>query len=97
MFLLIRMILQNLYNFSIIGTVNNSSSPVVLVGCSQVYVINIINSQFVNIFDIVFKYCSKLPDNKRQFTNLRMSCGSSCKIVNVTLQQYGIIGSEGLP
>ena len=36
MFLLICMILQNLYNFSIIGTVNNSSSPVVLVGCSQV-------------------------------------------------------------
>ena len=34
------MILQNLYNFSIIGTVNNSASPVVLVGCSQSYVIN---------------------------------------------------------
>ena len=86
------MILQNLYNFSIIGSANNSSSPVVLVGCSQVYVINIINSQFVNIYDVVFKYCSKLPDNKQQFINLKMSCCFSCKIVNVTLQQYGIVG-----
>ena len=35
------MMLQNLYNFSIIGTVNNSSSPVVLVGCSQSDIIKI--------------------------------------------------------
>ena len=43
------MILQNLYNFSIIGSVSNLLSPVVLVGCSQAYVINITNSQFVNM------------------------------------------------
>ena len=86
------MILQNLYNFSIIGTVNNSSSPVVLVGCSHSYVVNIINSHFINIYNVVFKCCSKVPDTKQQLTNLRMSCCFSCKIINVTLLQYGIIG-----
>ena len=86
------MILQNLYNFSVIGTVNNSSSPVVLVGCSQSYVINIIESHFVNINNIVFKHCNKLPDNKTQLTNLRISCCFSCKIENITLLQYGITG-----
>ena len=85
-------ILQNLYNFSIIGTVNNSSSPVVLVGCSQSYVVNIIDSHFVNIYNVVFKHCSKLTDNKQQSINLKMSCCFSCKIVNVTLLHYGIIG-----
>ena len=36
------MVLQELCNFSIIGTVKKSSSPVVLVGCLQSYVISII-------------------------------------------------------
>ena len=86
------MILQNLYNFSIIGTVNNSSSPVVLVGCSQSYVINIINSHFVNVNNVVFKYCSKLPLNKSEITNLQVSCCFSCKIEKVTFLQYGFTG-----
>ena len=51
------MILQNLNNFSIIGVISNSSSPVVLVGCSQPYVINIMYSYFVNINNVIFKHC----------------------------------------
>ena len=86
------MILQNLYNFSIIGTVNNSSSPVVLVGCSQSYVINIINSHFVNIFNVVFRHCNISTSNEIKYSSLRVSCCFSCKIENVTLLHYGVLG-----
>ena len=47
------LILQNLHNFSMIGIVNNSSSLVVLVGCLQRYVIDIMDSQFVVIKNVV--------------------------------------------
>ena len=86
------MLLQNLYNFSIIGLVSDPSSSVVLVGCSQSYVINIINSHFVTINNVVFKHCSTRPDNKTQLTNIRISCCISCKLKNVKLIQYGIMG-----
>ena len=83
------MILQNLHNF---GTINNYSSPVVLVGCLQWYVIDIINSHFVTIKNVMFKHCSIPPDNKIKLTNLKLSCCFSCKIQNVTFIQYGLIG-----
>ena len=86
------MILQNLHNFSIIGTISNFSSPVVLVGCLQWYVLDIINSHFVTIKNIMFKHCSIPPDNKTQLTNLKLSCCFSYKIQNVTFMQYGLIG-----
>jgi len=69
--------LKNMSNFSIVGTIREAS-PVVLVGCSQSYTINIINSQFVNIKNIIFKHCSNLPDKKAKLTNLQMSCCFSC-------------------
>ena len=86
------MILQNLHNFSIIGTVGNLSSPVVLVGCLKWYVINIIDSHFVSINNVVFKRCSIWTDGKKDFKNLGLSCCFSCKIANVTFIQYGITG-----
>ena len=86
------MIFHNLHNFSIIGTISKFSSPVVLVGCLQWNVIDIINSHFVTIKNVMFKHCSILPDNKTQITNLRLSCCFSCKIQNVTFIQYGLIG-----
>ena len=46
------MMLQNLHNFSIIGTISNSSLPVVLVGCAKSYVINIIGSHFVTVSNV---------------------------------------------
>ena len=85
-------VLQNLYNFSIIGTVNKSSSPVVLVGCSHSYVINIIDSHFVNIYNVVFRHCSISTSNEIKYSSLRVSCCFSCKIENVTLLHYGILG-----
>ena len=85
--------LQNLYNFSIIGNVSETSHPVVLVGCSQPYVIIITNSHFVNINTVMFKHCNVLPVIKKlKITNLKVFCCFSCKIVNITLFQYGFTG-----
>ena len=80
------MILRKLHNFSIVGVFNSSSSPVVLVGCIQRYVINIVDSQFVTVTDVVIKHCGLLPDNTR---NLQLHCCLSCKLENVTFLQYG--------
>ena len=63
-----------------------------LVGCLQWYVIDIINSHFVTIKNVMFKHCSIPPDNKTQLTNLKLSCCFSCKIQNVTFMQYGLTG-----
>ena len=85
--------LQNLYNFSIIGNVSETSPPVVLVSCSQPYVIIITNSHFVNINNVIFKCCNALlVINKLKITNLKVLCCFSCKIVNITLFQYGFTG-----
>ena len=86
------MMLQNLYNFSIIGTISNSSLPTVLIGCSQsLYVIYISNSFFVNITNVMFKHCNMLL-NKIGRTNLKLFCCFSCNVENVTFVQYGITG-----
>ena len=81
------MVLKNLHNFSIHGVVSNSSSPVVLVGCLQRYVINIIDSQFVIITNAVIKHCGLLPSDVK---NLKLYCCFSCKLENVMFLQYGI-------
>jgi len=83
------MVLRNLYNFSIIGTIINSSS-VVLVGCSQWYVINIIDSHFITIKTAMFKQCEIFPVSKKTLTNLRLSCCFSCIIQDITFIQYGL-------
>ena len=86
------MTLQDLHNFSIVGTVSNSSSSVVLVGCLEWHVIDIINSCFVTITNIVMKHCSILPNKLTStvlISNFKLSCCYSCKIENVTSLQYG--------
>ena len=81
------MTLQNLHNFSIIGTVNNSSSPVILVGCSQSYIIKIINSYSVTIANVVFAKCNQL-----QLMNVEISMCYSCAIENITFMNSGLNG-----
>ena len=81
------MTLQNFHNFSIIGTVNNSSSPVVLVGFSQSYIITIINSYSVTIANVVFTMCNQL-----QLMNVAISMCYSCSIENVTFMNSGLNG-----
>ena len=83
-------VLQNLYNFSIIGIVDKMMSPVVLVGCSQPYVIYIIYSQFVTISNVEFKHCGILPQNVTELTNIKLSCCFSCIMENVTLLKHGV-------
>ena len=81
------MTLQDLHNFSIIGRIKDTSSPlVVLIGCSPSSVMNIITSHFVYITNVVFKHCGMF---NTKFTNLKLSCCFSCKIENVTFLQYG--------
>ena len=63
------MILQNLCNFSIIANVTKTSPSVVLAGCSQTYIINIINSYNVTIANVIFKQC-----HQAQLTNLVINC-----------------------
>jgi len=61
------MVLQNLHNFSIVGTVSKSSPPVMLFGCSQSHVIYVINSHFVIIKNVIFKhivtFCQSIKKN----------------------------------
>ena len=83
------MTLQDLHNFSIIGTFS-SSSPVALVGCSQAYVIEIIDCSFVIITNVVIKHCSILLNGRTELRNLILSCCFSCKLQNITLLQYGL-------
>ena len=78
------MTLQDLHNFSIIGTFS-SLSPAVLIGCSQAHVIKIINSCFVIITNVVIKHCSILPNGTTTLRNLKLTCCYSCKLRNVTL------------
>ena len=86
----VNMVLQNLYNFSIVGTVSNSSSPsTILVGCSQEYVINIINSYYVNIENAIFKRCYQ-----QQLTNLKINWCYSCTIQNVVFTDFGLTGTN---
>ena len=81
--------LQDLHNLSIVGTFN-LSSPVVLVGCSQAYVIEIIDCSFVIITNVIIKHCGILPNGRTELRNLILSCCFSCKLQNVTLLQYGL-------
>ena len=88
------MILQNLYNFSIIGTVNNSASPVVLVGCSQSYVINILDSFNVTIKNVMLKQCHQPQYKYAEMTNLLLELCDSCTAENITFINLGLIGKN---
>ena len=89
------MLLQDLCNFSIIGTVKESPPPVVLVGCLQSYVINIINSYNVTIANVVFKRCNQMHLNKHKYlTNLLIDLCYSCTIDNVVFISLGLKGTN---
>ena len=85
------MTLQNLHNFSIIGTVSKPSPLAVLVlaDCSQLYIINIIDSYNVTLANVMLKQC----DNP-QLTNLLITLCYSCRIENVTFINLGLIGNN---
>ena len=83
--------LQNLSNFSIIGTVSKPSplAVLVLLDCSQSYIINIIDSYNVTIANVILKQC-----DRQQLTNLLISSCYSCTIENVIFINLGLVGSN---
>ena len=89
------MVLTNLTNFSIIGDVSESSSPAVLVGCDQLYVLKISESHNVTIRNIRFERCYN-PQLQliTIFTSLYISWCYSCVIENVTFKNFGIAGEN---
>ena len=87
----VNMLLQDLCNFSIIGTVKELPPPVVLVGCLQSYVINVINSYNVTIANVVFKQCDQTQLNKYIYlTNMLINLCYSCTIENVIFMNLGL-------
>ena len=85
------MILQNLHNFSIIGTVSKPSPLAVLelVDCPQLYIINIIDSYNVTIANAILKQC-----NHPQLTNLLITLCYSCTIENIVFMNAGMIATN---
>ena len=84
------MLLQDLCNFSIIGTVKESPPPVVLVGCLQSYIINVINSYNVTIANVMFRQCDQMQFSKHG--NLLINLCYSCTIDNVIFINLGLKG-----
>ena len=88
-------LLQDLHNFSIIGTVRESPSLVVLVGCLRPYVINVTNSYNFTIANVIFKRCDQTQLNKYKYlTNLLLNLCYSCTIENVIFMNLGLKGTN---
>ena len=84
------MVLQNLQNFSLIGTVSKPTLVVlVLVDYSQTLTVDIINSYNVTTAHITLKHC-----RHSQLTNLLVSSCYSCTIENVIFMSIGLIGTN---
>ena len=87
------MLLQDLCNLSIIGIVKESPPPVVLVGCSQSYVINVTNSYNVTIANVMFRWCDLMQLKKHRYlTNLLIHLCYSCTMENAVFINSGLKG-----
>ena len=88
-------LLHDLHNFSIIGTVKESPTLVVLVGCLRPYVINVTNSYNFTIANVIFKRCDQTQLNKYKYlTNLLLNLCYSCTIENVIFMNLGLKGTN---
>ena len=83
------MTIQDLHNFSMIGTVSKPSSLAVLVSvdCPQSYIINIIDSYNVTFANVMFEQC-----DHPQLTNLLINLCYSCTIENIVFMNLGLVG-----
>ena len=81
-------VVSNVDNFSMIGTVSKPSplAVLVLVDCSQSYIIKIIDSYNVTIASVILKQC-----DQSQSTDLLISLCYSCIIENVIFINLGIV------
>ena len=87
-------VLHNLQNFSIIGSTNKSSLPVVLVGCLRSYVISITNSYNVTIANVLFKQCNQLSLNNKYLVSVFIDFCYSCTVRNVAFTNLGFKGTN---
>ena len=85
------MTLQDLHNFSIIGTVSKPCplAVLVLVDCPQSYIINIIESYNVTIANVMLKQY-----DHPQLTNLLITLCYSCTIENAVFMNLGLIATN---
>ena len=88
------MVLQNLQNFSIIGTTKKSSPSIVLVGCLHLNVISISNSYNVTIANVLFKHCDQLSLNKKHLVSLLIDFCYSCTMHKVAFMNLGLKGTN---
>ena len=88
------MILQNLQNFSMIGSIKKSSPSIVLVGCLQSNVIGISNSYNVTIANVLFKQCNQLHLNNKYLASLLIDFCYSCTVHKVAFMNLGLKGTN---
>ena len=90
-----KMVLKNLHNFSIVGTVSKRSLQTVLVGCFHSHVLKIYTSHYVNIRNVMFKRCYNAQLQPYIYlTSLYLSWCFSCVLENVTFTNFGIVGAN---
>ena len=70
------------------------SSYTVLFGCSQSYIVNIIDSVNVTIANVMIKQCHQPQYKHEELTNLLINLCDSCTIENVTFINLGMIGKN---
>ena len=88
-------VLKNLHNFSIIGTVHKHSLQTVLVGCFHSHVLKIYTSHYVSIRNVIFKRCYNPQLQPYVYiTSLYVSWCFSCVLENVTFTNFGIVGEN---
>jgi len=83
------MVLQNLHNFTIVGTISKTSLPTLLSSCSQSNIISIIKSFNVTIANVTFKQYPQL-----HLTNLLIDLCYSCTIQSVIFLNFGLTGNN---
>ena len=83
------LMLQNLYNFSIVGVISKSSSFPVLIGRLHLYVLKIYNSHYVTIRNIEFEHHYK--QQLQHISGLHIFQCFSCILDNLILGSFGII------
>ena len=90
----LNMKLHGLYNFTFIGITEKSSTFVVVINCLGSF-LEIIDSEYLIIRNVVFRQCKTAPSNEQYHgieTNLFIGSCWSCAVDNVTFFKYGLIG-----
>ena len=87
--------LYGLFNLTFFGLTRKGLLPVVIIGCFQPCM-HIIDSKHVVVKNIIFQQCNLLQKDYNYVyeTNLILTECWSCKIVNITFLQYGLVANN---